>query len=164
MLYRRHSFGKVSFHNKCPFYFLLLAQFMKKLITPVIHSVFLIPMTGIIVGIEMIARETGILGEYKGIIDQPTTTTFLLGLIIFGIPVFWLANVLMQKIEKLQSPKIYDCLRQSIIFFIVIVLCISTWIAHGCGNSEEDGYLLLWSGISIVAIMVNYIFLSRKGT
>jgi cytochrome bd-type quinol oxidase subunit 2 len=135
---------------------------MKKIITPIFHVMFMIPMTGIMVGVEMIARETGILGEYKGIIDLPTTITFLLGIPIFGIPVFWLANILMQKIEKLQSPKIYDFMRQSIFYFVVFIGCASTWIAHGCGGTEEDGYLLLWSGISLIAVVINYIFLFRK--
>jgi hypothetical protein len=110
----------------------------------------------------MLARETDILGEYEGVIDTPLIITFLSGIIIFGIPLFWLANALMQSIEKLHSPSIYDYLRQSIFLFIIIAYCTSTWIAHGFSGNEEDGYLLLWLGISLVAIVINYIFLFRR--
>jgi len=134
---------------------------MKKLITPIIHAVFLIPLTGITVGIETLAREMGILGEYEGVIDTSLFVTFFSGIIIFGIPLFWLANVIMQSIEKLQSPSIYDYLRQSIFLFIIIIYSTSTWISHGFSRNEEDGYLLLWLGISLVAIVINYIFLFR---
>jgi hypothetical protein len=135
---------------------------MKKLITPIIHVVFLVPLTGITVGVEMFERKTGILGEYEGVIDTPTIITFCSGIIIFGIPLFWLANVLMQSIEKLHSPKIYDYLRQSIFLFLIIIYSASTWITRGFSGNEEDGYLLLWLGISLVAIAINYIFLFRR--
>lgn len=135
---------------------------MKKLFTPIIHVVFLLPLTGITVGVEMLARETGILGEYKGVIDTPLFITFFMGIIIFGIPLFWLANALIQSIEKSHSRSIYDYLRQSIFFFIIIIFSTTTWISRGFSGNEEDGYLLLWLGISLIAIVINYIFLFRR--
>lgn len=135
---------------------------IKKLITPIIHVVFLVPLTGITVGVEMFARKTGILGEYADVIDIPSFITFFSGIIIFGIPLFWLANVLMQSIEKLHSPGIYDFLRQSILFLIIIIYCTSTWITYGFSGNEEDAYLLLWLGISLVAILINCVYLFRK--
>jgi len=135
---------------------------MKKLITPIINVAFLVPLTGITVGVEMLAREMGILGEYEGVINTSIFITFLSGIIIFGIPLFWLANALMQSIEKLQSPRIYDHLRQSIFHFLIIIYSSSIWISRGFRGNEEDGYLLLWLGISLIAIAINYIFLFRK--
>ncbi len=132
---------------------------MRKIFTPFIYIIFLLPLTGISVGVEMLARETGILGEYTGVIDMPTVLTFSSSVIIFGLPLFWLANAIMQSIEKLHNPSIYDFIRQSIFFFMIIIYAILTWILGGFSGNEEDGYLLLWSGISLLAIVVNYIFL-----
>lgn len=132
---------------------------MRKIFTPFIYIIFLLPLTGISVGVEMLARETGILGEYTGVIDMPTVLTFSSSVIIFGLPLFWLANALMQSIEKLHNPGLYDFIRQSIFFFMIITYAILTWILGGFSGNEEDGYLLLWSGISLLAIVLNYIFL-----
>jgi len=134
----------------------------KKLITPIIYVIFLLPLTGISVGVEMLARETGILGEYTGLIDTPTVLTFSSSVIIFGLPLFWLANAIMQSIEKLHNPSIYDFIRQSIFFFMIIIYAILTWIFCGFSGNEEDGYLLLWLGISLIASLINYIFLFQK--
>jgi hypothetical protein len=134
----------------------------KKLITPIIYVIFLLPLTGISVGVEMLARETGILGEYTGLIDTPTVLTFSSSVIIFGFPLFWLANAIMLSIEKLHNPSIYDFIRQSIFFFMIIIYAILTWIFCGFSGNEEDGYLLLWLGISLIASLINYIFLFQK--
>jgi len=135
---------------------------MRKIFTPFIYIIFLLPLTGISVGVEMLARESGILGEYTGVIDMPTVLTFSSSVIIFGLPLFWLANALMQSIEKLHNPSIYDFIRQSIFFFMIIFYITLTWIFRDFNGNEEDGYLLLWLGISLVAIVVNYIFLFRN--
>ena len=111
---------------------------------------------------HILPEEMGILGEYEGVIDTPIFITFLSGIIIFGIPLFWLANALMQSIEKLQNPRIYDHLRQSVFHFLIIIYSSSIWISRGFSGNEEDGYLLLWLGISLIAIVINYIFLFRK--
>lgn len=138
---------------------------MKKIFTPLIHIIFLFPLTAISVGVEMLARDMDILGEYAGVIDMPTFLTFATSVIIIGLPLFWLANTIMQRIEKLQNPALYDFIRQSVFFFMIIIYAILTWISRGFYGNEEDGYLLLWLGISLVAIVVNYIFLfSNRST
>ena len=133
-----------------------------KLVTPILHLFFLIPMTGITVGIEMFVRKIGILGEYQGVIDLPIIITFFCGIIVFGIPIFWLVNILMQRIEKLRSPKVTDYIRQSVLLFMAIFYIIITWFVRGFSGGEEDGYLLLWLGISIIAVMINFIFLFHR--
>ena len=133
-----------------------------KLITPIIYVAFLIPMTGIAVGIEAVARTIGILGEYKGLIDLPIFIVFFYSIIAVGIPLFWLTNLLIQKLEKLINPSTLDHLRQSLFFYLIVIYSLVSWIARGAGNNEEDGYLLMWIGISIVAIVMNYLFLFRR--
>ncbi len=135
---------------------------MMKLITPLIHVAFLIPLTGIAVGVEAFLRSAAVLGEYKGVIDLPLFIMFLSSIIIFGIPLFWLANLLMQRFEKPHGPTVYDHFRQSLFFYLIVIYSSATWIARGFGNTEEDGYLLLWIGISLVGIVVNYKFLSVR--
>ena len=135
---------------------------MKKIFTPLIHIIFLFPLTAISVGAEMLARDMDILGEYAGVIDMPTFLTFATSVIIIGVPLFWFANILMQRIEKIYKPNIFDFLRQSIFYFILIIYCLISWIKYGFRGNEGDGYLLLWLGISIVAILINYLFLFRN--
>ena len=137
---------------------------MKKLITPVIHAFFLPPMTGLTVGIELIARNIGLLGEFEGVIDTPTAILFFFAIIICGIPVFWLANVLMQYVEKGQKPGKNDFIRQSVLYFLIMFYCLSVWASDGFQLYEEDGYLLLWSGISMLAIVINYFFVRKRNT
>ena len=133
-----------------------------KLITPIIYVAFLIPMTGIAVGIEAVARTIGILGEYKGLIDLPIFIVFFYSIIAVGIPLFWLTNLLIQKLEKLINPSTLDHLRQSLFFYLVVIYSLVSWIVKGAGNNEEDGYLLMWIGISIVGIVMNYLFLFKR--
>ena len=61
-------------------------------------------MTAIAVGIEVFARAIGILGEYRGVIDLPLFIVFLSSIILFSVPLFWLANLLLRKLEKLKNP------------------------------------------------------------
>ena len=130
---------------------------MKRIITPFIHLTFLIPLTGITVaGLMLIERTYGFQLDLTGLIEGS------LIIIIFGIPLFMLANRLMQGPEKLLSPSILDHLRQSLFFYLIIIYSLSTWIFEGFSDSESNGYLLLWSGGSLVAIVVNCIFLFRK--
>ena len=140
---------------------------MRKLITPAIYISMLFPLTAISVGIEMWARSVGILGEYHEVIDLPIFIVFSLSIIIFGVPIFWVTNLLMQRIEKRQSTALSDHIRQSSLFYLLLIFCLVSWVAGGFGTTEADGYLLLWLGISLIGIAVNYIFLfsgSRKGS
>lgn len=119
-------------------------------------------MTGIAVGIEALVRAVGIIGEYRGAVDLPLFIVFLSAFIVCGVPLFWLVNLLIRKLEKLHNPVLSDHFRQSLFFYIIVLSSFVSWIAQGFGNTEEDGYLFMWIGISIVAIAVNYQFLFRR--
>ncbi len=119
-------------------------------------------MTGIAVGIEALAQTVGILGEYKGVIDLPLFIVFLSSIILFGVPLFWLSNLLIRRLEKLNNPIVLDHIRQSIFFYLILIYSSAKWISRGFSNSEEDGYLLMWMGISFVGIVINYIFLLSR--
>ena len=135
---------------------------MKKIFTPLIYTLPLFILTALAVGSEMQARNIGLLPEYSSVIE-PLLAGLIFGtIIIFGIPLFWLTNYLIQKLEKITKPNFYDHLRQSIFFYLLIIYSFSTWALHGFSGSEEDGYLLIWLGISITAILVNYFFLFYK--
>ena len=136
---------------------------MKKITTPIIHAVFLIPLTFVAMGsIELIARVFGLLPDYIAVFRVPYVFLIIGIIIISGIPLFWLANRLMQVLEKLRSPAIYDHFRQSIFFYFIIVYILLTWISSGFSGSEDDVYFLTFSGISIVSIVINLIFLFRR--
>ena len=132
---------------------------MKKLAIPIIYFISLFPLTGITIGIEAIMRSEGWLGPYEGFIDLSTFVTFIVSLIVIGVPVFWVVNMLIRRIENSQELRISDHLRQSSIFYLAGTISLIFWVINGFGNSEEDGYLLLWMGISSLGILVNYIYL-----
>lgn len=135
---------------------------MKKLVTPIIYFLSLFPLTAITIWIEMIMRSQGWLGEYQGVIDLPTFIMFMISLIIVGAPFFLLVNLLIRRIESLDEYGISDHFRQSLIFYIAGIISLITWMINGFGNSEGDGYLLLWTGISLLGILVNFIFIKNK--
>jgi di/tricarboxylate transporter len=129
---------------------------MKAFITPLIYVTFLIPMTAITVSITMfLERVIDYQLDFVGFIEGA------LIIVIFGIPVFWLANCVLQRIEKRDRPTLHDHIRQSIFLYLIIIYCLSNWSVHGFSGSEEDFYFLLWSGSSLVGIVIHYLFLVR---
>ena len=136
---------------------------MKKFITPVIHALFLIPLLTIAMGsIELMSRSFGLLPDYIRVFELPYIFLTISIIVISGIPLFWLANRLMQGLEKLRNPTIYDHFRQSIFFYFIIVYSLSTWIFSGFSGSVDDLYFLTLSSFSLISIVVNYLFLFRK--
>lgn len=136
---------------------------MKKIITPIVHVLFLFPMTFIAMGsIELVARHFDLVPDYIAVFRVPYVFLIIGVITISGIPLFWLANRLMRAIEKLQSTTAYDHLRQSILFYFIIAYSVGTWVFSGFKGNEDDVYFLTWSGISLVSIVMNYLFLFRK--
>lgn len=135
-----------------------------KLITPLIYAFFLFPITAIAVGIETFLRNAGILGEYTGVIDTPTFFVFFFSILFIGTLFFWIANIILQRIEKLENFSISNHFRQSIFFYLLGLFALLTWIINGLGNSEEDGYLLMWIEISAVGVVTNYLFARKIGS
>lgn len=132
---------------------------MRKLVTPIFHALFLLPLTGISVASEMTARRIGLLPEWEGVIDTPLLFFGAVLILVVGIPFFRLANKFLQRFEKLTTPSIYDHIRLSLFFYIIVILCASIWVWNGYHSSEEDGYFLVWTGYSLIAIFSNYYYL-----
>jgi LPXTG-motif cell wall-anchored protein len=135
---------------------------MKKFITPVLYIGFIIPLTAIAVGTEMLARTFGILPPYDGFIHTPLVILMLITLVFLGSPVLWLANMLLRYIEKPPHPQVKDHFRQSLFFYLIVIYSTSFWTTQGFTGNESDGYLLIWLGFSLLAILINYVFLFRK--
>lgn len=136
---------------------------MKKITTPIIHAAFLIPLLTIAMGsIELMTRTFGLLPDYIRVFEVPYIFLTIGIIVIAGIPLFWLANRLMQRLEKLHGPTIYDHFRQSIFFYLIIVYSVSAWIFSGFSGSVDDLYFLTLSSFSLISLVVNYIFLFQK--
>jgi len=136
---------------------------MKKIITPIIHAAFLIPLLIIAMGsIELMARSFGLLPDYIHVFEVPYVFLTIGIIVISGIPLFWLANRIMQGLEKLHSPTTYDHFRQSFFFYFIIVFSLSHWIFSGFNGSVDDLYFLTLSTFSLVSIMINYILFQRR--
>ncbi len=135
--------------------------FDMKWFTPFIYVALLFPMTAIAVGAETIARKIGVLGEYHGVIDFPGFIFFSCIILLTGIPIYWIASMLLLRIEKLTNPGLKDHLRQSAFFYIILISNFTIWTYQGFNNNEERAYLLMWMAISFVGIITNYIYLNR---
>ena len=137
---------------------------MKKIITPIIHLAFLFPLTIIAMGsIEFIARTFDLLPDYILVFRMPYIFLIIGIILISSTLLFWLANGLMQLLEKLKTPTIYDYIRQSIFYYFIIFYILLNWISSGFAGNEDDVYFLTGLCISIVSIVINIIF-KRKTT
>lgn len=119
-------------------------------------------MTFIAMGsIELVARSFGLIPDYIAVFKIPFIFVIISVIVISGIPLFWLANRFMRALEKLQSTTIYDHLRQSIFFYLIIAYSLGTWVFSGFKGGEDDVYFLTFLVISIVSIATNLVFLFR---
>lgn len=135
---------------------------MRKFITPILYIAFLFPLTAMAVGMEALLQANGILKEFDGTVDPARILLFVGGVVVFGCPMFWLANYALKKIEKTSGKVIFDHIRQSIFYYVLGACCLAIWIVGGFGTNENDGYLMIWISMSLVAIIVNYYFLSKN--
>lgn len=130
---------------------------MRKSLTPIIYFLFLFPaMIGTIAVMNFLEQNYGLHTVYRvGDIDA----TIILGTL--GVGLFFGANVLIGKIEKLHSGRPLDHIRQSSLFYVLFIYTLAILIFR---YHEMNGALLyamfalLWS-ISLLAIVVNAIFL-----
>jgi len=136
---------------------------MKKIISPIIHTAFLIPLLIIAMGsTELIAQSFELLPDYIRVFEVPFVFIIITIIIISGVPLFFLANRLMQRLEKQRSPTIYDHIRQSIVFYFIIVYSLFTWIFADFRGNMHDLYFLTLSAYSMISIMINYILFQRR--
>ena len=135
---------------------------MERIITPIIHAAFLIPLLAISMGsIELIAVTFDLVPDYISVFRVPYIFLITIIIIIFGIPIFWLANRAIRAIEKDKNRTILDHIRQSFFFYLLILYVLITWIFSGFKGDVDDVYFLTGLMISIISIVLNYNFLFR---
>lgn len=136
---------------------------MKKVITPIIHTAFLIPLLIIAMGsTELIARSFELLPDYIRVFEMPYIFITISIIILSGIPIYFIASRLLLRLEKLHGINFYDHIRQSIFYYIVIIYSLTRWLFYGFFSNEDDLYLLTMSAYSLIAIMINYILIRRR--
>ena len=121
----------------------------RKIFSIIIYSLVLFLLTATSIASEAIFRQVGLLGEYKNVIDLPTFIAFVVSLLVIGFPLFLFANKILNKFDGINPYR-------SLLYVLVLLSCFSIWALNGFNNQEEDGYHLLWMGISIIAILVHY--------
>ena len=132
---------------------------MKRLLAPVLQTLAVIPMTAAAIAAEMAARNVGLLPEWNDVIDLPSTLLMTAVVIAVGIPLYWLVNKLIKRIERPERARMRDHLRHACAYYVILIAGLWSWAANGFGNGENDAYFLLWSGISLLAIFTNGFFL-----
>lgn len=136
---------------------------MRNILTPILYGVLLLPMTALAVAAEMLARSTGWLPPYTGYIDAPLVVVMLSSILLVGVPLFWCVSQVLLKIEGRRKLVTSHHIRQCICYYLISLYCIITWMSSGFSGNEEDGYLLLWLGISLIAITMNAAAVLRSG-
>ena len=135
---------------------------MKKIQISLLNFSAILPLTGISVGIEMLARKAGFIGEYEGIIDLHLVILFFFSILLFGIPMFFLINSWLRNKVLCGNGWFIEHITTSCLLYLIIILIMFKWISKGFINNEENGYLLLWMAISFTGILVNIVYLNIK--
>ena len=124
----------------------------------------LFPLTALCVATEMLARQVGLLPPYAGIIEPALVVLILCVFLILGIPLLIGANKLLQFLEGSKEWSCCTHIRQSLCWYILLAWSAASWTRGGFGNTEEDGYLLIWISSSALAVIVNAIYLRKTRT
>lgn len=136
---------------------------MKKLIAPVIYIGFLIPILAITMSaIEVTARKYDFIPDYIIAFQYPYILIIIFVVLTFGIPIYWLANRLIQIVDKIKSPSFQNHFRQSLFYYILITLILMSWMFRGFEGGEDDVYFLSFLIISLLAITSNYFQILHK--
>jgi len=129
---------------------------LKKSLAALIYALMIFPITALTIITEMLAREAGILGAYQNVIDLHTFLIFAFSAILFGIPIFYWINQLLNKFEWASRNE--SAFPRITFLAVLSFICMITWGINGFHNSEADGYLMIWMGISLIGIVINRYF------
>jgi len=130
---------------------------IKKILSPIIYIVFLVPfLIGTIWIITTVERTTGFLFDMSGFVEL----SFLI--LTLGTLLFWLANCAMAGFEKLLNPTSLDHFRQASLYYLIVVCTLTSLLRYGYHGGLGEAFLLMYLLISIWAIIINAIFLYRR--
>ena len=138
---------------------------MKKIISPIIYAIALFPLLFVAMGtIEVMAQQLHLAPAYIQVFTFPYV--FITGtlLLLLGAPFFWAVNKRIHRFEKLKTPTFYSHIRQAFFYYFLLCWSFYTWGFYGFKGTEDDLYLLVFSGFSVIAICMNFIFLQRHKT
>ncbi len=139
---------------------------MKKILTPILHFIFAIPV------FSLILISLGAFEQIIGFLFPWGRNGAVEGLLIFGLTtlgVFYLANFVVQKIEHLKKPNIIDHFRQSSIFYIIFFYTgtksLLWYIKYPISTCKTDchGYFIIFLSVFIPlsAIIINGYYLYK---
>jgi hypothetical protein len=142
---------------------------LKRIIAPILYFLFTFPVYFCTLMAFILYKKIFALHSVFGLSGD--LESFII-LIIFSVPFFYVGNVLMQKIEQGQQPKITDHLRQSIFQYVTLIYCAYllllggfTWFtdckvrAFLCTEYAVVGETVV---VSLIAIAMNGFYLYRR--
>ena len=130
----------------------------KKIISPVIYIAFFIPIfIGTIFMLAIVEKTIGFSFGYYGHAEMPV---FILILSIL----LWPANHIMIKFEKLQKPEMLGHFRQAVLYYVLMIFAVIFFLRfnYGTGFGLGDAYMLTILMISVLAAIINALFLFRQ--
>lgn len=131
---------------------------IKKIISPILYVAFLVPV--FVSTIFIVASLDSTIGLSRIILVGALEAC--LSIVVIGSLLFWLANGLMTRLEKLLKPNSLDHFRQSSLFYLVLLYVFISLIRYGFYGGLGEAYMLLELAISIWAIFVNAVFLYTR--
>ncbi|OGY79046.1 MAG: hypothetical protein A3B74_04150 [Candidatus Kerfeldbacteria bacterium RIFCSPHIGHO2_02_FULL_42_14] len=133
----------------------------QKIISPIIYALFIIP--GLIAGMANVIFFDTRDDDLELIVGNLLAGMIILILIITSIAVVMtIGNIVIYKIERLKKPTKKDHIRQSLIFYLVLVLGILVTITAENTNGLGFTYLYIIMMAATIAIVTNIIYLVYK--
>ncbi len=138
---------------------------MKKISTSILYAIVLFPLLFVAMGaIEVMAQLLNLTPDYIQVFMFPYVFITIAVLLFTGIPAFWAINKRIHRFEKLKTVTFYSHIRHVFFYYFLLLWSLFTWFFTGFKGSEDDLYLLVFSGFSVIAICMNLIFLQRHKT
>ena len=128
----------------------------KKIITPILYAACFVPVFIVTICILVTLEQT--IGRLSNIFRVGVLEA-LLSLLVIGSILFWWANRLISRGEKLVKPNKIDHLRQSSCYYFILFSILGYFIQNGIHGGLGEGYLLFALAISLWAIIINAVFL-----
>lgn len=130
----------------------------KKIISPILYTACFVPVFIVTVCILVTLEQIFGLSNFfrVGVLEA------LLSLLVIGSVLFWWANRLISRGEKLLQPNKIDHLRQSSCYYFASLYIVGFFVQNGIRGGLGEGYLLFALAISLWAIIINAVFLFRQ--
>lgn len=141
---------------------------MKKIITPIIYSLFILPT--FILTLSILSLYDSFF-ELRSIFGRQGDLEGAIIFLVVAVGIFYFGNIIIQRIERIKQPLINDHFRQSALLYVLFIwqtiqqlYWLSQYPISEC-QSDCHAYAIgaLFVLIPLLGIIINALYLIRKG-